>query len=108
MVETFYKTELPDGHHEETAEYYTLALTYLSGPFFVVEEHHGWWDNVAKKARLKTITLSTADEPTTETEAWRLYNAAREYMESQRFVHVYQRDFMTGNHTHVVLGVAKK
>jgi hypothetical protein len=54
MVETFYKIEVSKEKYTESAEYYTLALVHLTGSFFIVTEHHGWWDNAANKARLKT------------------------------------------------------
>ena len=91
MVETLYKMEVTKEKYTESAEYYTLALVHLTGSFFVVTEHHGWWDNVANKARLKTTILTNADEPTPEEEARRIYNEQRSYLESQGFIHVYQQ-----------------
>ena len=90
MVETFYKIEVAKGKYTESAEYYTLALIPLTGSSYVVTEHHGWWDNVANKARLKTTILTNADEPTPEDEARRIYDEQRSYLVSQGFIHVYQ------------------
>jgi hypothetical protein len=103
MVETFYKTEVTEKKFTESAEYYTLALIHLTGSFFIVTEHHGWWDNTANKARLKTTILTTEGEPTTEVEARRIYDEQRRYLVRQGFIHVYQRDVMNGEHTHQVL-----
>jgi len=80
MVETFYKIEVAKGKYTESAEYYTLALIPLTGSSYVVTEHHGWWDNVANKARLKTTILTNADEPTPEDEARRIYDEQRSYL----------------------------
>ena len=54
MVETFYRIELNEVKFTGSGEYYTLALVHLTGAFYIVTEHHGWWDNVDNKARLKT------------------------------------------------------
>jgi hypothetical protein len=91
MVETFYKIEVTKEKYTESAEYYTLALVHLTGSFFIVTEHHGWWDNVANKPRLKTTILTNADEPTPEEEARRIYDEQRSYLASQSFIHVYQQ-----------------
>jgi hypothetical protein len=107
MVETFYKTEVTKEKYTESAEYHTLALIHLTGSFFIVTGHHGWWDKSANKARLETTILTTAGEPTTEVEARRIYDEQRTYLVSQGFIHVYQRDIMNGGHTHEVLGAVK-
>jgi hypothetical protein len=91
MVETFYKSELSAETYTDSAEYYTLALTHLTGSFYIVTEHHGWQDNVANKARLKTTILSNVDEPTPEEEARRIYDEQRSYLASQGFKHIYQQ-----------------
>ena len=65
MVETFYQTEVTEEKYTQLAEYYTLALIHLTGSFFIVTEHHGWWDNVDNRARLKTTILTDAGEPST-------------------------------------------
>ena len=91
MVETFYKAEITAEKYSESAEYYTLALVHLTGSFFIVTEHHGWWDNVDNRAKLKTTVLSNTDEPTREGEARRIYDEQRSYLESQGFIHAYQQ-----------------
>jgi hypothetical protein len=107
MVETFYKAEITEEKYTESTEYHTLALIHLTGSFFIVTEHHGWWDDAANKARLKSTILTTADEPTTEVEARRIYDEQRTYLVSQGFIHVYQRDTMNGGHIHEVLSAVK-
>jgi hypothetical protein len=108
MVETFYKTEVTEEKFAESAEYYTLALIHLTGSFFIVTEHHGWWDNVANRARLKTTTLTTAGEPAAEVEARRIYDEQRTYLAGQGFVHIYQRDRMNGRPAQEALGAVKE
>ena len=107
MVETFYRNEVIEEKYTESTEYHTLALIHLTGSFFIVTEHYGWWDKTANKARLKTTILTTAGEPTTEVEARRIYDEQRTYFVSQGFIHVYQRDVMDGGPTHEVLGAEK-
>ena|SRR5271165_4009980 len=107
MVETFYKTEVAEEKFTESAEYYTLVLIHLTGSFFMVTEHHGWWDNAANKARLKTTILTNAGEPTSEVEARRIYDEQRTYRVSQGFLHVYQRDITNGSHSNEVLDAVK-
>ncbi len=94
MVETFYKVEVTQERLAQLADYHTLSLINLTASFFIVSDHHGWWDNVANKARLKTTILTTADEPTPEVEARRIYDEQRTYLISQGFIHVYQRDIL--------------
>jgi hypothetical protein len=108
MVETFYKTEVGEERFAESAEYYTLALIHLTGSFFIVTEHHGWWDNVANKARLKTTTLTTAGEPTAEVEARRIYDEQRTYLVGQGFVHIYQSEPLNGRPAPEALGAVKE
>jgi hypothetical protein len=108
MVETFYKTEVDVEKFAESAEYYTLALIHLTGSFFIVTEHYGWWDNVVNKARLKTTTLTTVGEPTAEVEARRIYDEQRTYLVGQGFVHIYQRDAMNGRPAQEALGAVKE
>ena len=91
MVETFYKIEVTEERYTDSAEYYTLALIPLAGSSYIVTEHHGLWDNVANKARLKTTILTNADEPTPEAEARRIYDEQRSYLVSQGFTHIYQQ-----------------
>jgi hypothetical protein len=91
MVETLYNIEVKEEKYTESSEYYTLALVHLTGSFFIVTEFHGWWDNVANKARLNTTILSERNEPTPEAEARRIYDEQRSYLVSQGFIHVYQQ-----------------
>jgi hypothetical protein len=90
-VETFYKIAVTKEKYTESAEYYTLALIHLTGSFHIVTEHHGWWDNVANEARLKTTVLSSADEPAPAEEARRIYDEQRSYLVSQGFLHIYRQ-----------------
>jgi hypothetical protein len=55
--ETFYKTEVTEEKFAESAEYYTLALIHRTGSFFIVTEHHGWWDNVATNTRDDSLAV---------------------------------------------------
>lgn len=107
MVETFYKTEVTEEKYTESAEYHTLALINLTGSFFIVTEHYGWWDKAANKARLKTTILTSAGEPTIDVEARRIYDEQRTYLMSQGFIHVYQRDVMNGIPAREALGAEK-
>jgi hypothetical protein len=91
MVETLYKIEVAKEKYTESAEYYTLALTHLTATSCIVTQHHGWWDDVANKARLKTTILANTDEPTPEDEAMRIYDEQRSYLAGQGFIHVYQQ-----------------
>jgi hypothetical protein len=91
MVETFYRIEATEQKYTGSAEYYTLALIHLTPSFYIVTEHHGWWDNVDNKARLKTTILNNADEPAPELEARRIYDEQRSYLVSQGFIHIYRQ-----------------
>ena len=108
MVETFYQTEVTAEKYTQLAAYYTLALIHLTGSFFSVTEHHGWWDNVDNRARLKTTILTDAGEPSTEVAARRIYDEQRTYLMSQGFIHAYQQDVMNGEQAHTIPVTAKE
>jgi hypothetical protein len=99
MIETFYKTKVPEGQHEQHA-YEELLLKADSSRLFTVERHQGWWDDGSKETRRARVVVENGDNPLPEADAWKLYNLQRDKLLLKGFNHVYQQDFMTGGFTY--------
>ncbi len=95
--ETFYRTQVPEGEHEQHA-YEELLLRADPSGLFTVERYQGWWDDGSKESRRARVVVENGDKPLPETDAWKLYNLQRDKLLCKGYNHVYQRDVMTGGH----------
>ena len=92
--EVFYKTSVPEEQDDEKAEYYRLTLHNDSTTdLWVVTQYHGYWDEELKEATVTQQMLNTSGDPTIESDAREIYDAARAHIAGNGFAHLYYRDY---------------
>jgi hypothetical protein len=103
--EVFYKTNVPKEQDDEKAEYYRLTLNHdTATDLWVVTQFHGYWDQEKKEAIVTQQMLNTDGDPTIEVEARQIYDAARAHIVGNSFIHLYYRNFETGEIIHEQIG----
>jgi hypothetical protein len=91
MIETLYKTEMPE---KEISECYVLVLTSRTASgrkFYLFMEEHGRWDEVSKRFNREVSSINTEEETTYE-DALGMYNTARRKLAQLGFIHSFVPD----------------
>jgi hypothetical protein len=90
MIEVFYRANVPEEQRDEKTEYYTLVFIPIRPGFFIVSQHHGWWDPELQRSRHAGTQLMTIDEPLSEAEGRRIYLEQRSHILSLGFTEAMQ------------------
>lgn len=91
MIETLYKTQVPE---REKSECYVLVLTArvsTRGTAYVFMEEYGQWDNDLQRFRYTVKSINT-DEQLTYTQALDLYQTAKRNLARHGFIHSFTAD----------------
>jgi hypothetical protein len=92
MIETLYKTEMPE---KEKSECYVLVLTSRPASerkvyMFMME--HGYWDDRVGRFHYEVTSICTESD-LTQQEALAMYNLEKKKLARRGFIHTFVSDF---------------
>lgn len=92
MIETLYKTEMPE---KEKSECYVLVLTCRPASerkVYVFMVEHGYWDDRLARFHYDVASISTESD-LTQQEALAMYNLEKKKLAQRGFIHTFVPDF---------------